>query len=169
MEETMKRAVIMLVLVSLLTLTMSGCFGTFSMTRKVYSFNDQIGTQFVNSLVMWAFLIIPVYPIVGFIDVVILNTFEFWTGSNPLAMNASELDIRYAIHDGIEYEIITTKNRYDVRQVDNPDNHFALVFDEVELSWYMHLTDETIKLTEDSSSQTRLFNFDGKALVTIYN
>lgn len=68
----------------------SGCYGKFALTRKVYEINGTItDNKFVHSLITWVFLILPVYSIAGFADFVVLNTIEFWTGSNPMGASNS--------------------------------------------------------------------------------
>lgn len=63
----------------------SGCYGQFALTRKLYTWNGSFGSKFLSTLLMWVMMIIPVYEVVGLIDLWILNLIEFWTGSNPLA------------------------------------------------------------------------------------
>lgn len=76
----------------------TGCFGSFQATRNVWSWNKSIGggNKWAQELV---FLIIgpilPVYGIAGLLDTVILNSIEFWTGTNP--MTAS---LKVTEHDG---------------------------------------------------------------------
>lgn len=56
-----------------------GCFGSFPALRAVYGFNQGIsGSKFVQWLVFLGLCIIPVYEIAGLIDVLILNSIEFW-------------------------------------------------------------------------------------------
>jgi hypothetical protein len=69
----------------------SSCFGSFSLTKKVYTFNKGVGDKFVNELVFLALNIIPVYDIAVFADAVVFNTIEFWTGSNPIAYNVKHV------------------------------------------------------------------------------
>lgn len=64
----------------------SGCYGQFALTRKLYEWNGSLGNKFLNTVVMWAFLIVPVYEVCSFVDLVVLNLIEFWTGSNPMAV-----------------------------------------------------------------------------------
>ncbi len=61
----------------------SGCFGKFGLTRKLYAWNEGVGDKWVRSVVMWGMMIIPVYGVAGAGDFLVLNTVEFWTGSNP--------------------------------------------------------------------------------------
>jgi Domain of unknown function (DUF3332) len=75
--------------------TLSGCYGSFGLTKKVYHFNGSLGNKWINSL----FTFIAgwlVYGIAGTADVVIFNLIEFWTGSNPVAFNGKDFDQKAA-------------------------------------------------------------------------
>jgi hypothetical protein len=65
----------------------SGCFGSFHLTRKVYNFNKSATP---NKWVRWCLFmgmnIIPVYWFAVFGDTVFANAVEFWTGSNPITV-----------------------------------------------------------------------------------
>ncbi|MBI3005885.1 MAG: DUF3332 family protein [Ignavibacteriales bacterium] len=63
----------------------SGCFASFHLTRKVYNFNKGVGDKWVNELVFLVMVVVPVYEIAGAIDILVLNSIEFWTGSNPVS------------------------------------------------------------------------------------
>jgi hypothetical protein len=80
------RTAALLIAVFGLQATVSGCFGKFALTRKVYGFNDSIGNKFLKSVVLWAMLIIPVYELSAFVDWFLFNLIEFWSGSNPIAL-----------------------------------------------------------------------------------
>jgi len=68
----------------------SGCFGSFNLTRKVYAFNKSVSPdKWVQEIVFLAFSVIPVYSVVGAVDVLILNSIEFWTGENPVLVSRS--------------------------------------------------------------------------------
>lgn len=95
----------------------TGCFGEFSLTRKVYEFNQNVGGKFVNELVFLAFCIIPVYEAATFVDAVILNSIEFWTGSNPLSMAPGETEIQYATVDGHQYRMTAQQNYFSVEEL----------------------------------------------------
>ncbi len=68
----------------------TGCYGKFALTKKLHGWNGTLGNKFVNTFVFWLFLIIPVYGVCTFVDGVILNLIEFWTGQNPMASMAHE-------------------------------------------------------------------------------
>jgi hypothetical protein len=68
-----------------LSLGLSGCFGKWALTRLVYKYNASIEDKFLRSLVTWVIgPLIPVYGISVFVDFVVFNVVEFWTGSNPV-------------------------------------------------------------------------------------
>ncbi len=71
-----------LVLAAMLV-TAVGCYGSFELVKKVHKFNGTLGNKYVNELGFLAMNIVPVYEVAAFIDAVILNSIEFWTGKNP--------------------------------------------------------------------------------------
>ena len=74
----MKKGLIALGLAAAFTFT--ACYGSYGLTTKLYKW------KCLNSCVQFIMWIIPVYPIcAGLIDGLVLNTVEFWSGSNPVA------------------------------------------------------------------------------------
>jgi Domain of unknown function (DUF3332) len=80
MKHTLKSIVCALLLTGML----AGCYGSFNLTRKVWKWNGGVGDKWVNELVFLVINIVPVYGAAAFIDVVVLNTVEFWDGKNPV-------------------------------------------------------------------------------------
>jgi len=76
---------IALMLVAAVGTLSAGCFGKFQLTRKVYDMNKAIDDKYVRSAATWIFVIVPVYGIAAFLDFVIFNVIEFWSGENPVA------------------------------------------------------------------------------------
>jgi len=74
----------------------SGCVGGnngFVLTQKLYKWNtSEIDNKWAQEGVFLAFNIVPVYGICVFVDAIVLNSFDFWTGSNPLASTTIEVD-----------------------------------------------------------------------------
>ena len=66
-------------------LTMTSCIGSFSLTNRLLGWNQHVGNKFVNELVFFAFWILPVYEVSCLADLLVLNSIEFWSGSNPMA------------------------------------------------------------------------------------
>lgn len=72
-----------------LPIATSGCFGEFRLTRNVYGWNKSISKdKWGRWLVFLVITIVPVYGIAMFVDALIINSIEFWTGKNPVAADA---------------------------------------------------------------------------------
>ena len=68
----------------------TGCIGRFALSGKVRAFNlatteDRWGRE----ILFVCLYVIPVYPFAGTIDMIIINSIEFWTGTNPIDGGAS--------------------------------------------------------------------------------
>ncbi len=100
----MKKALITLSCAAAIALT--GCYGSYSLTKKLYTWNGTLGNKWLNSIVHFFMLVIPVYGIsAGLVDGLVLNTVEFWTGSNPLAAGDT-----YYEKDAQGNQVVATKN-----------------------------------------------------------
>ncbi|MBN1516152.1 DUF3332 family protein [Candidatus Sumerlaeota bacterium] len=69
---------ILLVILALLP-GLSGCFGTFFLTHTVHRINAASGNKFINTIIFWIFIILPVYKLAMLGDALIFNLIEFWT------------------------------------------------------------------------------------------
>lgn len=91
------------------TLPLQSCIGSFSLTNKVLSWNNQVGSKFVNELVFFAFWILPVYEVTSIADLLVINSIEFWSGTNPMTASVKAVDTdhgRYLIDcDGKGYTV----------------------------------------------------------------
>jgi hypothetical protein len=76
MKKTFKLSVLLLCA----TMLFSSCIGSFRLTNKLKDWNGSIGNKWVNELVFLAMHIVPVYEVSIFVDAVVLNSIEFWTG-----------------------------------------------------------------------------------------
>lgn len=89
--------------------TFTSCIGQFALTNKVLSWNNTVGNKFVNELVFVAFWILPVYEVTSIADLLVINTIEFWSGSNPVACGTKAIDTengRYLVEcDGKGYDV----------------------------------------------------------------
>lgn len=90
-------------------LPLQSCIGSFALTHKVLSWNNQVGSKFVNELVFFAFWILPVYEVTSIADLLVLNSIEFWSGNNPVEASTKVIDTdqgRYYIAcDGKGYTV----------------------------------------------------------------
>lgn len=107
----------------------TSCIGRFQLTNKLLSWNSQVGNKFVNELVFFAFWILPVYEVSALADLLVLNSIEFWSGSNPVAQGTKMIDGKdgkYLVEcDGKGYTI-TSQNDGSVVRLD---------FDQDEQTW----------------------------------
>ena len=90
----MKRKYLTVAVVMALATSLLGtsCIGRFQLTNKLLSWNHQVGNKFVNELVFFAFWILPVYEVSALADLLVLNSIEFWSGSNPVAQGKKMID-----------------------------------------------------------------------------
>jgi hypothetical protein len=88
-------------------------------------------------LVFYVLNIIPVYGVAAFIDVVILNLIEFWSGSNPVSMNEGDYEMQLATIDGVNYKIEATKDTFTTTQLsgDNAGAVRVMKFDRTDMTW----------------------------------
>jgi hypothetical protein len=64
----------------------TGCIGSFTAFNKLREFNQHLtGSKFINWIAFLVLSSIQIYTIAMVIDALILNSVEFWVGSNPLA------------------------------------------------------------------------------------
>ena len=85
----MKKSICTLLCAGVVMLT--GCYGSNACFNKLHKWNGTLGNKWLNSIVhFFMFCVFPVYGIcLGLVDGLVLNTIEFWTGSNPLAADDS--------------------------------------------------------------------------------
>lgn len=157
----------------LATLTVTGliqtsCMGKFALLKKVYSWNESAtGNKFVNNLLFWILNILPVYGFAVFVDAVILNLIEFWSGSNPLAMNEGErIEQRMTSSDGKTFVAIATKNRMEVQFDEFSKENFAIAYQPETKSWLLETEEKTICMaTELANGQIALNQPTGSQLI----
>ena len=84
----MKKGIVTLLCAGMIVL--SGCYGKNACFNKLHDWNGTLGDKWINSIVHFTLFWLPVYGICLFlVDGLVLNTIEFWTGSNPLASGDS--------------------------------------------------------------------------------
>ena len=75
----------------LLILSMgTGCIGNFGLSGEVRKFNLELTQdRWGREIVFVVLYVIPVYPFAGFLDILVFNSIEFWSGKNPINGSAS--------------------------------------------------------------------------------
>jgi hypothetical protein len=81
------RNALVLALAAIFFTTAAGCFGRFRAMNAVYDFNKSASSStVVRSLLLFAMLVIPIYGIAFLIDWIVLNTLDFFNGTNQVAV-----------------------------------------------------------------------------------
>jgi hypothetical protein len=134
----------------------SSCIGSFSLFNKYEKWQcNMTSNKYVNGIVG-----LILQPIVGSIcltvDALVLNTIEFWTGSNPMAVNKVQT---VKGQDGRYYAVKTLKNGYEVKA---PNGEITLfIHDAKTETWSISqngVTKEIIRFNADGTIQASLQN-----------
>jgi hypothetical protein len=158
------------ILVTLLAIVMIvstfGCFGNFALTRRLYQWNSSVGDKFINNLVFWVLLWIPVYSVATTADFLVLNTIEFWTGTNPMAMKAGDEVIKYTQADGNTYKITIKQNNITVEEVigANVGQTLELKYNADNQSWYLNDGVQNVKIATVDGTKLNLIYPSGNSL-----
>ncbi|MBL0129015.1 MAG: DUF3332 family protein [Flavobacteriales bacterium] len=154
-----------------LSITQTGCFGEFALTRKAYDWHASIGNKFVRSLLLW----IPmgfVYGITAMVDAVVLNLIEFWSGSNPLSMNEGDHEMQLLTVKGIDYRIDATKDTFTTTQLSGEMTGEVRImqFDRADMTW--KYTDSRVceqpvmTFLDDQANMVRVYTDNGAMEIT---
>lgn len=144
----------------------TGCFGKFALTRKLYTWNDSLDNKFVKTMVFYVFFIVPVYEVFSFADFIVVNTIEFWSGSNPVASLQMQQQPDGSIRverNGVVMRLVPTgENRFDIFR----DGKLAgtatmtgdrgLVFTTVGSDKVVRLSPEDVKNTEQVTAKLQI-------------
>jgi hypothetical protein len=166
----MKRKCIAILLsVTMGIFSFQGCIGSFGLTGKVYNFNKGLGDKWIQELGFLVMLIIQVYTIAFLIDVIVLNSIQFWTGTNPVAMQPGDREVQYVKgENGALYKIEATQNRFHIDQIDgaNAGKSADIVYNPKTKTWYLGEENRMRKVVQFSgdSSQARVFKPSGEVV-----
>lgn len=135
----------------------SSCIGSFGLHSKLVSWNQSIGTKFVNELVYLACNIIPVYPVCYLADALVINSIEFWSGSNPLA---SVGDVKKVKGENSNYLVETLENGYSITK-EGETTSMELVYNKELNTWNVvadGVSTELLQLNDNGTAQLNLPN-----------
>lgn len=120
------------------SLSQFSCIGSFQLTNNLYSWNkNDVSGKWGQELVFLAFIVIPVYSVALLADGIVLNSIEFWTGRNPLAMDHGETDSKIVQHGDNIYRLTAEKNLLQVEMISGEQTVETgeFRFDEQEQVW----------------------------------
>lgn len=139
------------------SMVLSSCIGSFGLFGKVRDWNEGVSdNKFVNELLYIALWIVPVYEITFVVDGLVLNSIEFWSGSNPVAKAG---EVKTVKGEKGEYLVKTNADGYTI--TNEAGEEITLKFDEKAQSWNVMNGDEAIELIT--------INGDGTANMNLQN
>jgi len=122
------------------SMMMQSCIGSFALYNKVKNWNDQVGNKFVNEVVFVAMWILPVYELCFAADILILNSIEFWSGTNPALAETKVIDGKDA-----QYLVARNENGYVITNM-KTKQETRFNFNAQENSWSLENNGQEVKL-----------------------
>ena len=140
----------------------TSCIGSFKLWNNLKDWNQGVSNKFVNELVFIALHIVPVYEIAYLADVLVLNSIEFWTGSNPVASNETK-EIK---GENGEYLVQTNENGYTITNKED-NQSMDLVYNEETKTWNAVTENENIELVKLNDNGTVSINMQNGTSMTV--
>ena len=128
----------------------SSCIGSFGLHSKLLNWNQGIGNKFVNELVFLAFNIIPVYGICYLADALVINSIEFWSGSNPMA---SIGEVKKVKGENGNYLVETLENGYSITK-EGETASMDLIYNKEANTWNVVANGESAELVKMNNDGT---------------
>ncbi|GAE84286.1 DUF3332 domain-containing protein [Bacteroides reticulotermitis] len=128
----------------------SSCVGSFGLFNRLSSWNQTIGTKFVNELVFLAFNIVPVYGVAYLADALVINSIEFWSGSNPMANIG---DVKKVKGENGNYLVKTLENGYSITK-EGETVSMDLIYDKDANTWNVVSNGESAELIKMNNNGT---------------
>lgn len=133
----------------------SSCIGSFGLFNKVLAWNKHATkSKFLNELIF--IVISPAYVLCSAADFLVLNTIEFWSGSNPVAQRVGTTE-QVMGSDGRLYAVTTLKDGYEIKDADGQCVNF--VYNEADHTWSVEKDGEKtvlLKITGDDTAEIYL-------------
>ncbi len=150
----MKKRIFSVAAVALVgTLLFSSCIGSFSLSKKVLAWNQTIDNKFVNEVVFVALWIVPVYEVCAIADILVINSIEFWSGSNPVQAGLVK-EVKGG--DGKIYTVETLENGYKIEN------------EEGKLAYFIHDAENDSWSSVVDGVETKLLKFEKGNIATVF-
>lgn len=139
----------------------SSCVGSFGLFNRVAKWNQNVSNKFVNELVFLALNIIPVYGVCYLADALVINSIEFWSGSNPMASVGT---IKKVQGENGNYYVKTLENGYSITK-ENETASMDLIFNTESQTWNVvseGIDTPLLKMNNDGTAS--LYMSDGSTI-----
>ena len=146
----MKKSVKFVAVLLSATILCSSCIGSFGLTCKLKNWNDRLGNKWVNELVFLGLNILPAYGLAAFADVLVLNSIEVWTGSNPVAAAGESKIVKN--NAGEDVQVTAVENGYNLSC---GSEEMQLIYNEAEMTWndvYNNQSTEIVKFVDGNNA-----------------
>lgn len=154
MKKFIRNSALMLATAAML----SSCMGSFSLSKKLYKWNEGVGDKWINEIVFLACNIVPVYSVCMFADAVVFNSVEFWTGERLVADSGERQIIKNSF--GKDVEIKTLADGY---MFTDGNSSMKVLYDSANKTWKAEINNQTtdlIKFVDNDNAQLFLANGD---------
>jgi len=140
----------------------TSCIGSYSLFNSYAKWQRTMtSNKFINAIV--GFILTPIVGgICLFVDSLVLNTIEFWSGSNPMHANIGKTK-QVLGSDGRYYAVTTLSDGYEVKAPNGELSYFK--YDKEQNTWSLTqngLTRELFRFNADGTITTVLS--DGQCL-----
>lgn len=135
------------------SLTQYSYIGSFQLTNNLYNWNrNDVSGKWGQELVFLAFVILPVYSLALLADGVVLNSIEFWTGQNPLAMNEGESETKIVQQGNDIYKLTAGRNKLHVEKIYGEDagQSGEFIYNDADGEWIFSSEGEVYRLKEQN-------------------
>jgi hypothetical protein len=160
----MKRPVVSALLAAVMLF--SGCIGSFSLTNRLYSWNEKAtNDRYVNSALLWLLgYITPIYGGCIFIDAVVLNTIEFWTGKNPMSFRSPGKIEKMVTSENGTSKVTMGNDEITISKLDGVDagKSITLRYDPAQHTFHMIDANGQKKIGWISGTTLNLYSPDGR-------
>ena len=145
------------------TVLCTSCIGSFSLFNKYEKWQcNMTGNKYVNGIV--GLILQPIVaPVCLFVDCIVLNTIEFWSGNNPVS--ASIQTVKGS--DGRMYTIRANKTGYEV--TDENGTVACFTHDAENDAWLIEQNGKKSELFRYNADGTISASFQGGSIVTVPN
>lgn len=140
----------------------TSCIGSFKLWNGMKDWNQGIGNKFVNELVFIALHIVPVYEIAYLADLIVVNSIEFWSGSNPVASN----EVKEIKGEKGNYLVQSNENGYTITNKED-NQSMNLVYNKDKKTWNAVTETEDVELIKLNDDGTATINMQNGTAMTV--
>ncbi len=145
------RTILSALIIAGVMLSQQSCIGSFQLTKSLYDWNtSEVGGKWGQALVFFALVVIPVYELTLLADMVVLNTIEFWSGSNPLSMAPGETETKIVRNGNDFYKLTAEHNSIKVEKIagSNAGETGEFTYSETDQAWTYTCAEGAFKLKQ---------------------